>query len=105
MLGDFSTLKLASAMARHANDGHAAIARNIAYVDVPNAKAVEMPSFADALKALLAGEEVRPTQTKQPITLDGEMVAMAQNGGRHTAAVTIWSETVELIRLAAQSPR
>ena len=101
MLPNPSLLGLASAMARHAGHVHATTADNIARADVPGAKAKEAARF----DAALSGEALRAKESGRSISLDAQLVTMAQNAGRHDAAVTVWTKTLDLMRLAAGSPR
>lgn len=47
-------LRLAGAMASHAADRHAVIARNIAHADTPGYRAQDLPAFATVLEAAAA---------------------------------------------------
>ena len=105
MIPSLSILDTASAMARHAGHVHAVVADNIARADLPGATAKGAMPFAEALRATASGEAMTARDTGAPISLDDQMVAMAQNAGRHDAAVTIWSRTLDMIRLAGASPR
>lgn len=96
-----SLLTLGTAMARHAGHVHQTVSSNLARADVPGATAEEAGRFADALR----GEAMRARDTGERISVEREMVAMAQNAGRHDAAVAIWSKTLDLVRLAGASPR
>ncbi|MEM6649151.1 MAG: hypothetical protein AAF603_02760 [Pseudomonadota bacterium] len=105
MIGNLSILKLSSAMARHAAHTHGVIGDNISRVDMPGATAHRVESFARALDALKGGEALNTHSTDQPISVSREMSQMATNAGRHGTAVTIWSKTLELVRLAGAAPR
>lgn len=52
-------LRLAGAMAGHAADRHAVVARNIAHADTPGYRARDLPAFADVLEAA-AGAAIPP---------------------------------------------
>ncbi|MBB4658295.1 hypothetical protein [Parvularcula dongshanensis] len=101
MLPNPSLLGLASAMARHAGHVHAVTADNVARADMRGAKAKEAARFGDALR----GEPLQAKESRNPISLDSQLVRMAQNAGRHDAAITVWTKTLDLMRLAAGSPR
>ena len=105
MIPDPSLLTLSTAMARHAGHVHGVTAANIARADLPGATAKGAMPFAEALRVTASGEAMTARDTGAPISLDDQMVAMAQNAGRHDAAVTIWSRTLDMIRLAGASPR
>ncbi|WOI52946.1 hypothetical protein [Parvularcula sp. LCG005] len=105
MLTDLSVLKLSSTMTRHAAAAHAVVADNISRIDIPGATGKAVPRFSDALADLNRGETVDIRDTRTAISLDQEMISMASNAGRHQAAVTIWSKTLELVRLAGGAPR
>ncbi len=100
-----SLLNLSSAMARHAGHVHEVTASNIARVDMPGATAREAAGFADALRAVSGGEAVTAREGRAPISLDDELVRMAQNATRHDMAVTVWSRTLDMVRMAGASPR
>lgn len=105
MPSDLALLKLASAMTRYAGAKHSAIGSNIARADIPHAKAMEGPRFADAILEMTDGKPAQFSESRNAIRLEDEVVAMAENAGRHRAAVTIWSKTLDLLRLAGQAPR
>ncbi|MGV6820073.1 MAG: hypothetical protein ACWA5T_06195 [Parvularcula sp.] len=105
MSGDLALLKLASAMTRYAGAKHSAIGSNIARADIPHAKAIEGPRFAEAFSEMMSGKPIRFSESRGTIRLEDEVVAMAENAGRHRAAVTIWSKTLDLLRVAGQAPR
>jgi hypothetical protein len=105
MLPDLAALRVSSALARHAGETHAVHGHNIAHADIPGATARRMPSFADALDALSKGGRPEPLDTRAQIGIEREMAGMAANAGRHATAVTVWSKTLELVRLAGAAPR
>ena len=105
MIPSLSLLDTASAMARHAGHVHAVVADNIARADLPGATATEATRFGEALRDLSDGTPLRAEATRAPITLDEQMMAMAQNTGRHDAATLLFSKTLDLVRLAGSSPR
>ncbi|WP_031551167.1 hypothetical protein [Parvularcula oceani] len=100
-----SLLNLSSAMARHAGHVHEVTGSNIARADMPGATASEAAGFAEALRALSEGEAVSAREGRAPISLDEELVRMAQNATRHDMAVTVWSRTLDMVRMAGASPR
>lgn len=105
MIPNLSILEATSAMARHAGHVHETTARNVARIDIPGAKADAPTAFADALDRYSAGQDASARRTSQPLVLDDQMMTMAQNAGRHDAAVTVWSKVLDMVRLAGSSPR
>ncbi len=105
MVPDLSVLKLTSAMARHAAQVHGVVGDNIARTDLPGANARAVEGFASALARLGEGERALVRDTRTPIALDKQMTQLATNAGRHEVAVTVWSKTLEMMRLAGGSPR
>ncbi|MEM6912653.1 MAG: hypothetical protein AAF511_01605 [Pseudomonadota bacterium] len=100
-----SILKLASAMARHAGHSHAATASNIARADVPEATVSKAMSFRESLRALQKGSEPDVEDTGQPISIESEMLSMAEASGRHGAATAVWKSTLNMLRLAVSGPQ
>ncbi|MEO1042584.1 MAG: hypothetical protein AAFX52_09850 [Pseudomonadota bacterium] len=100
-----SILKLASAMARHAGHSHAATASNIARADVPEATASKALSFRQSLRALEKEAEPGLEDTGQSISIEKEMLSMAEASGRHGAATAVWKSTLNMLRLAVTGPQ
>jgi flagellar basal body rod protein FlgB len=103
LIPDLSLLGVASAMSRHAGHVHDVTARNIAAADAPGTTRLRAASFAEAVGR--ADEALAPASTRERVVLDDEMLTMARNAGRHDAAVTLWAKTLDMVRLAASSPR
>ena len=100
-----SILKLASAMARHAGHAHAATASNIARADVPQATASKAASFRESLRALEKGQSPTIDETDQAISIEKEMLTMAEAAGEHSAAMAVWRSTLNMLRLAITGPQ
>ncbi|MEO1657079.1 MAG: hypothetical protein AAFR65_05110 [Pseudomonadota bacterium] len=100
-----SILKLASAMARHAGHVHAATASNIARADVPEATARKAASFRQSLRALEQGKTPQDEDTGQAISIEREMLSMAEASGQHGAATAVWKSTLNMLRLAITGPQ
>lgn len=100
-----SVLKLTSGMARHAADMQVATARNIAQIDVPGTKPLRVRSFNDSLEQIGRGEAPEQYEEQKPLSLETEVLTLAQARGRHDAAVAIWNTTLDMMRLAVGGPQ
>ena len=100
-----SALKIASVLARHASHAHAVTSNNIAKADVPGATAARVASFEKSLKRLDQGNDPFTLDTGQLISVEREMLSMAEAGGRHSAALSIWKSTLNMMRLAVTPPQ
>ncbi|MEM6748306.1 MAG: hypothetical protein AAF608_12900 [Pseudomonadota bacterium] len=100
-----SILKLASAMTRHAGHAHAATASNIARADVPDATATRAVRFRDSLRELEQEQAPELEDTDQAISIEREMLSMAEASGQHSAATAVWRSTLNMLRLAITGPQ
>ncbi|MEM8625145.1 MAG: flagellar basal body rod protein FlgB [Pseudomonadota bacterium] len=123
MLNDLSIVTEAGRMARFAAARHSVISENIAQADVPGYKARDMPAFAafaargaDATmpKATRQGHMTQPiaqvlpqaSETDDPVAPNGNSVVIeeqsmlaAEAAGQHRLALSVYSKTLDLLRL------
>ena len=100
-----SVLKLSSGMARHAAASQMATARNIAQVDVPGTKALRVKSFAESFDRLDQGDAVEEYTENKAVSLENEMLTLAEARGRQDAAVAIWKSALDMMRIAVGGPQ
>lgn len=100
-----SVLRLAGALTRHAASEHSVTARNIARADIPSATRQSVVAFRESLAALGEGKQAPVASTASPISLESEMLVMAEARGRHEAATAIWRSALNMMRLATTGPQ
>jgi flagellar basal body rod protein FlgB len=98
-----STLKLTSALARHAAHAHAAVTSNLARADLPGAERLAVQSFEDMVRR--GGEAPRSFTLPEAISTETEMLSLARAGADHQASLTLWKSTLNMLRVAAAGPR
>jgi flagellar basal body rod protein FlgB len=103
MEAPISTLKLASAMARHAAHSHSAVTSNLARADIPGAERVQMQSFEEMVRSGQPTPTARATG--EAISVEREMLDLAEAGSGHDAALTLWKSTLNRLRMAVAAPR
>ena len=100
-----SVLKLSSGMARHAAASQMATARNIAQADVPGTKALRVKGFAESFDELERGDEIQQYTENKAVSLEAEMLTLAEARGRQDAAIAMWKSTLNMMRLAVGGPQ
>lgn len=100
-----SILKLTGALARHAAQSHAVTAQNIARADIPGSTASQIEEFERGLARLDGAGDVRSISTTKAINIEEQMLSVAEAGGRHQAAVSIWRSAINMMRLAVTGPQ
>jgi flagellar basal-body rod protein FlgB len=103
MEAPISTLKLASAMARHAAHAHSAVSSNLARADLPKAERISVQSFEEMVRGGGDTPALRPSG--EAISVEREMLSLAEAGSGHDAALTLWKSTLNMLRMAVAAPR
>lgn len=117
-------LRMAQSMAQHAARRQAVIARNIAHADTPGFKAQDIGSFADTYEAAstdrmritrsghLGGAEppgvaaavlTRPGAADpngNSVSLEAEMVHAVEAQRAHNRALTVYSKSLDILRMS-----
>ncbi|WP_424966447.1 FlgB family protein [Dinoroseobacter sp. S375] len=119
---NLTILNTASAMAAHATERHGAIARNIAHADTPGYRSQDLRSFAESFREI-SSSGMRTTRdghafgvhrdldltlydiTDTPIapngnsvSLEHEMVRMAENRHQHELALSVYRSSMNILR-------
>lgn len=119
MFNDLNVLQTAAAMARHAAARQELIAENIANADTPGFKARDLESFTEYYKRIEADASVnhkthkfRTTEISQDgltapngnsVSIEDQIWKSAATARQHETAVTIYSKSLSLLRIALGS--
>lgn len=121
MMNDLTVLNWASAMARHAAERHKVIAENVANADTPGYRARDIDDFstivnerfkpratreghAGAAEAgLPRAREIMPELPAGPngnnVSLEDQTLRSAEAQSQHRLALTVYSKSLDLLRL------
>lgn len=124
MLEKLEVTKMAQAMAAQAGQRMAVIARNVAHADTPGYKVQDVPDFRAAYAAQSAGDGLRVSRSGHisvsnvtpadvphevpgaaspngnTVSIETEMVKMAEVRQQHDMALSIYRSTSEILRTA-----
>ena len=122
MFEQLNVIRMAQAMAAHAGNRQALIARNVANADTPGFRALDLPSFSTTYAETMGGDAMRSTRpghlvtaaaeavpmpraekgTTAPngnsVSLEAEMVNAAEVEQQHDLALAIYRSASDLIR-------
>lgn len=114
MLSDLSLFQVYGAMARHAAETQSTSAENLARANEPGYKAVEVESFADYVKR--NGPTLKQVDFNQPfeqilskgaaspngntVSIEQEVFRSAEASNQHQMALTVYSKSIEMMKLA-----
>lgn len=115
MLSNIRLLDTMSAMAAHASQRHAVIAKNIANADTPNFKAQDIEPFSELfdaaardrqnIKSLRAGTvELDANDVASPngntVSLEQQMMLSTQTKGSHDMALAVYRKSLDMMKMA-----
>jgi flagellar basal-body rod protein FlgB len=114
MLSDLSLFQVYGAMARHAAETQSTSAENLSRANEPGYKAVEVESFADYVKR--NGPTLKQVDFNQPfeqilskgaaspngntVSIEQEVFRSAEASNQHQMALTVYSKSIEMMKLA-----
>jgi flagellar basal-body rod protein FlgB len=121
MFENLQLTRMANAMARRAGDRMGVIAKNVANADTPDFKAMDLPTFAETYhdsgprmratrpEHIFAGEATEPQKLLRfakgadapngnTVSLEQEMVKMADVRQDHEMALAIYRNTADILR-------
>lgn len=114
MLSDMSLFQIYGAMARHAAETQRTSAENLSRANEPGYKAVEVESFADFMAR--TGSQMGPLDLSQPfeqrlgtgaaapngntVSIEQEVFKSAEAVGQHNMALSVYTKSIDLMRLA-----
>ena len=114
MLSDMSLFQIYGAMARHAAETQRVSAENLSRANEPGYKAVEIESFADFMKR--TGPTIEKIDFEQPfettlsrsatapngnsVSVEQEVFKSAEAVGKHQMAMTVYTKTLDMMKLA-----
>lgn len=114
MLSDLSLFQVYGAMARHAAESQKTSAENLSRANEPGYKAVEIESFSDfmkrtgptiedadfgqAFKQSLSNSAASPNGNS--VSIEQEVFKSAEAANQHQMALTVYSKSIELMKLA-----
>lgn len=114
MISDLQIFHVYGAMARHAAESQGVSATNIARAGEPGYKAMKVEPFTEYMARVgtstdknLFSEPFRRTPSAGPVAPNGNSVSVeheaftaAEAGGQHALAMTVYSKSMDLMRLA-----
>ena len=114
MLSDMSLFQIYGAMARHAAESQRVSAENLSRANEPGYKAVELESFSDFMKR--TGPTVEQIDFDQPfehgfslsaaspngntVSIEQEVFKSAEAVGKHQMAMTGYTKSLDMMKLA-----
>lgn len=114
MLSDLSLFQIYGAMARHAAESQKVSAENLSRANEPGYKAVEVESFADFMQR--SGPKIEQVDFNQPfqqtlsqsaaapngnsVSVEQEVFKSAEAMGQHNLALTVYSKSIDMMKLA-----
>lgn len=114
MISDLSLLQIYGALARHAAQSQATSAENLARANEPGYKAVELESFLDFMKR--TGPTIEQADFDRPfeqnltktaaspngntVSVEQEVFKAAEASNQHQMALTVYTKTLDMMRLA-----
>lgn len=119
MISDLDVFKVLDALARHAAESQRVSANNVSRAAEPGYKAQQVESFG-AFMARISDGQPTPDFTKSfntfeskgpsapngnSVNIEQELYRSAEASGQHSLAVTTYSKTLELMRMAIGSRR
>lgn len=114
MFSDLSLLKAYGAMARHAAESQTTSAQNLARANEPGYKAVEVESFSDfmqrngpKLDQIDFNQSFQQSLSKgaaapngNTVSVEQEVFRSAEAANQHQMALTVYSKSLEMMKLA-----
>lgn len=114
MINDLSLFQIYGAMARHASESQRVSATNIANADRPGYQAVELESFQDYLARVSNGapgggltapfklldSPSAASPNGNTSSLEAQAFRAAEAKGQHELALTVYTKSLDLMRLA-----
>ncbi|MEL6859743.1 MAG: flagellar biosynthesis protein FlgB [Pseudomonadota bacterium] len=114
MLSDMSLFQVYGAMARHAAESQQTSAENLARANEPGYKAVQVESFSDfvkrtgpALEQIDFNQGFEQSLSKTPaapngntVSIEQEVFRSAEAANQHQMALTVYSKSLEMMKLA-----
>ena len=100
MLSDLSLFQVYGALARHAAESQKVSAENLARANEPGFKAKQVESFSDFMAR--TGPTIESADFNQPFkhTLEQEVFKSAEASQQHQMAMTVYSKSLEMMKLA-----
>jgi len=123
MFNNIEMMQTAQSMARHASQRQALVARNVANADTPGYRAMDLPSFAESLRAPHQGADLRATRpghlnagidaagrpsaidagveaspNGNTVSIENEMVRAAELRQQHDMAMAIYGKARDILR-------
>lgn len=119
MISDMEVFKLLDALARHASETQRVSASNVARAGEPGYKAQEIESFDSFLERVSAATGTPDFQSPfktftskgvsapngNSVNIEQELYRSAEAAGQHGLALSAYTKTLELMRMAVRSPR
>ena len=114
MLSDLSLFQVYGAMARHAAESQKTSAENLARANEPGYKAVQIESFSDfmertgpTIEQIDFSQSFEQSLSKMPaspngntVSIENEVFRSAEASQQHQMAMTVYSKSLEMMRLA-----
>jgi flagellar basal-body rod protein FlgB len=114
MLSDLSLFQIYGAMARHAAESQQTSAENLSRANEPGYKAIEIESFSDFLQR--TGPTIEQADFNQPfkhslsasaaapngnsVSVEQEVFKSAEAVGQHNLALSVYSKSIDMMKLA-----
>ncbi|MCR9270621.1 MAG: flagellar biosynthesis protein FlgB [Hyphomonadaceae bacterium] len=114
MLSDMSLFQIYGAMARHAAESQKTSAENLARANEPGFKAVEIESFSDfmqrngpSIEQIDFNQSFQQSLSKgaaspngNTVSVEQEVFRSAEASNQHQMALTVYTKSIEMMRLA-----